>query len=97
MLDEAELDPVKGLIGDNWIVRGSSKTAGRIAASGNADQHHELARDCTRRPGQGTLATRGRSTLHRHGPEQRKPACRLANTGRLGSARSESTATHRLP
>ena len=26
-LDEAELDPLKGLIGDNWIVRGSSKTA----------------------------------------------------------------------
>ena len=26
VLDEAELDPVKGLIGDNWIVRGSSKT-----------------------------------------------------------------------
>lgn len=27
VLAEAELDPVKGLIGDNWIVRGSSKTA----------------------------------------------------------------------
>jgi hypothetical protein len=26
VLDMAELDPVKGLIGDNWIVRGSSKT-----------------------------------------------------------------------
>jgi hypothetical protein len=26
VLAEAELDPVKGLIGDNWIVRGSSKT-----------------------------------------------------------------------
>jgi len=26
ILDEAELDPQKGLIGDNWIVRGSSKT-----------------------------------------------------------------------
>lgn len=26
ILDEAELDPLKGLIGDNWIVRGSSKT-----------------------------------------------------------------------
>jgi hypothetical protein len=26
VLDEAEIDPVKGLIGDNWIVRGSSKT-----------------------------------------------------------------------
>ena len=26
VLDEAELDPSKGLIGDNWIVRGSSKT-----------------------------------------------------------------------
>jgi hypothetical protein len=26
VLDEAELDPLKGLIGDNWIVRGSSKT-----------------------------------------------------------------------
>jgi len=25
-LDQAELDPVKGLIGDNWIVRPSSKT-----------------------------------------------------------------------
>ena len=25
-LIEAELDPLKGLIGDNWIVRGSSKT-----------------------------------------------------------------------
>jgi len=25
-LDEAELDPLKGLVGDNWIVRGSSKT-----------------------------------------------------------------------
>ena len=25
-LEEAELDPLKGLIGDNWIVRGSSKT-----------------------------------------------------------------------
>jgi hypothetical protein len=26
ILDVAELDPLKGLIGDNWIVRGSSKT-----------------------------------------------------------------------
>ena len=26
VLDEAELDPSKGLIGDNWVVRGSSKT-----------------------------------------------------------------------
>lgn len=26
VLDEAELHPLKGLIGDNWIVRGSSKT-----------------------------------------------------------------------
>ena len=26
VLDEAELDPDKGMIGDNWIVRGSSKT-----------------------------------------------------------------------
>lgn len=26
MLSEAELDPVKGLIGDNWILRGSSST-----------------------------------------------------------------------
>jgi hypothetical protein len=26
VLDMAELDPLKGLIGDNWIVRGSSKT-----------------------------------------------------------------------
>jgi hypothetical protein len=26
VLDEAELDPLKGLIGDNWSVRGSSKT-----------------------------------------------------------------------
>jgi hypothetical protein len=26
VLAEAELDPFKGLIGDNWIVRGSSKT-----------------------------------------------------------------------
>ena len=26
ILAEAELDPFKGLIGDNWIVRGSSKT-----------------------------------------------------------------------
>jgi len=26
ILDEAELDPLKGLIGDNWVVRGSSKT-----------------------------------------------------------------------
>ncbi len=26
VLNEAELDPLKGLIGDNWIVRGSSKT-----------------------------------------------------------------------
>lgn len=26
VLEEAHLDPVKGLIGDNWIVRGSSKT-----------------------------------------------------------------------
>lgn len=26
-MDEAELDPVKGLIGDNWNVRGSSRTA----------------------------------------------------------------------
>ena len=26
-LDQAELDPVKGLIGDNWIVRPSSKTS----------------------------------------------------------------------
>jgi MOSC domain len=26
-MDQAELDPVKGLIGDNWIVRGSSRTA----------------------------------------------------------------------
>ena len=25
-MDQAELDPVKGLIGDNWIVRGSSRT-----------------------------------------------------------------------
>ena len=25
-MDEAELDPVKGLIGDNWIVRGSRRT-----------------------------------------------------------------------
>jgi hypothetical protein len=25
-MDQAELDPVKGLIGDNWIVRPSSKT-----------------------------------------------------------------------
>jgi len=25
-LDQADLDPVKGLIGDNWSVRGSSKT-----------------------------------------------------------------------
>lgn len=27
VLDEAELDPVNGLLGDNWNVRGSSKTA----------------------------------------------------------------------
>src|SRR5689334_24729857 len=27
VLDEAELDPVKGLIGDSWCFRGSSKTA----------------------------------------------------------------------
>ena len=27
VLDEAELDPVKGLIGDSWSVRGSSETA----------------------------------------------------------------------
>ena len=27
VLDEAELDPEKGLIGDSWIFRGSSKTA----------------------------------------------------------------------
>ena len=27
VLEEAELDPVNGLIGDNWNVRGSSKTA----------------------------------------------------------------------
>src|ERR1041384_1762224 len=26
VLEEAKLDPLKGLIGDNWIVRGSSKT-----------------------------------------------------------------------
>jgi hypothetical protein len=26
VLDMAELDPLKGLIGDNWVVRGSSKT-----------------------------------------------------------------------
>ena len=26
ILDEAELHPLKGLIGDNWIVRGSSRT-----------------------------------------------------------------------
>ena len=26
VLEEAELDPVKGLIGDNWLVRGSRKT-----------------------------------------------------------------------
>jgi len=26
VLDEAELDPIKGLIGDNWIGRGSSRT-----------------------------------------------------------------------
>lgn len=26
VLEEAELDPVRGLIGDNWYVRGSSKT-----------------------------------------------------------------------
>jgi len=26
VLEAAELDPLKGLIGDNWIVRGSSKT-----------------------------------------------------------------------
>lgn len=26
VLDEAELDPRKGMIGDNWIVRGSSRT-----------------------------------------------------------------------
>ena len=26
VLEEAELDPVKGLIGDNWLVRGSGKT-----------------------------------------------------------------------
>ena len=26
VIDEAELDPVKGLIGDNWLVRGSKKT-----------------------------------------------------------------------
>jgi len=26
VLDMAELDPIKGLIGDNWVVRGSSKT-----------------------------------------------------------------------
>ena len=28
VLDEAELDPVQGLIGDSWCFRGSSKTAG---------------------------------------------------------------------
>jgi MOSC domain-containing protein YiiM len=27
MLEEAELDPLKGLIGDSWCYRGSSKTA----------------------------------------------------------------------
>src|SRR5262249_10286084 len=26
VLEQAELHPVKGLIGDNWIVRGSSRT-----------------------------------------------------------------------
>jgi hypothetical protein len=26
VIDEAELDPVRGLLGDNWIVRGSSRT-----------------------------------------------------------------------
>ncbi len=27
VLEEAELDPAKGLIGDNWVVRGSSRTS----------------------------------------------------------------------
>ena len=31
VLDEAELDPVSGLIGDNWILRGSSRTPDRSA------------------------------------------------------------------
>lgn len=26
VIDEAELDPVRGLLGDNWITRGSSRT-----------------------------------------------------------------------
>jgi hypothetical protein len=94
ILTEAELDPLKGLIGDNWIVRAKFKDTGRIAASRDADQHHELARHRTRGPGQGTLAPRGRSALHRHGFEQRKSACRRAHTSRLSSARSESPATH---
>ena len=37
ILEEAELDPVKGLIGDNWITRGSSRTA-----DGSAHPHMQL-------------------------------------------------------
>ena len=31
VIDEAELDPARGLIGDNWVVRGSSRTPDRSA------------------------------------------------------------------
>ena len=37
VLEEAELDPVQGLIGDNWITRGSSRTA-----DGSAHPHMQL-------------------------------------------------------
>ena len=37
ILQEAELDPVKGLVGDNWITRGSSRTA-----DGSAHPHMQL-------------------------------------------------------
>ena len=37
VLEEAELDPAQGLVGDNWITRGSSRTA-----DGSAHPHMQL-------------------------------------------------------
>jgi len=81
-MDQAELDPVKGLIGDSWSVRGSRRTP-----DGSAHPDMQI----------NIMNTRRRSTLYRHGSQQRKSPGRIAHSGRFSGAGSQSSATHRLP
>ena len=86
VVDEAELDPVGGLIGDNWIVRGSSKTPDGSAHPEmqinimNARVTALVAQEKERWP----LA--GDQLYIDMDLEQGEPARRIAIRGRLGSA-----------